>query len=141
MIVLLCTNCFADCEQAWPVYLLSISRASDVAVFGLCPEAASTKGYPSHYVEPSDLVSLENMNFSSNNAPSGVHPALCMNLFTVYYPARDVTVSASHLTDRRKAEATAANVKSTWEWFGRENQLAHRAGILPSVGLIPVHAD
>jgi len=115
-----------DGVESWPVYLLSLYRSADLAVFRLKPATTKEKGNPPHSVNWNDLASIY-----AHGTPKKADPVrqddsiLYKNLFAVYYPCSALTVEQTSMSQDRKQNAEAAGIHDAWRWLCMERQKSH----------------
>ncbi|KIW30503.1 uncharacterized protein PV07_06245 [Cladophialophora immunda] len=105
-----------DSPESWPVYLLRVSRTSDIAIFELTKAAAKGGKHPPHSMKPSDLSALLTATTSENASgfSSKETDVSYLRLFAAYYPGSDPTVEASDFSPERKQFAKDANIAGAW---------------------------
>lgn len=109
--------------QIWPVYLLELSRSSDVAIF----ELAKGSEPPPHSVPLDMLSSSFAMPIDRDTAgmPFDETDLAHSTLFAAYYPGHNVSVEDSDVSVARKQLARKANIPDTWGLWCVESQRSY----------------
>lgn len=106
--------------QTWPVYLLELSRSSDVAIF----ELAKGSEPPPHSV-PLDMLS-SSFAMPTDEDTAGLSfdetDLAHSTLFAAYYPGHNVSVEDSDVSVARKQLAQQAHIPDTWGLWCVESQ-------------------
>lgn len=106
------------------MYLLRLSKSSDIAVFELTQAAAEGGNHPPHSIQLNELSSSCAMPIHGNalGIPFKETDLAHTPLFAVYYPGHNMSVEASDVSPSRKEFAKHANIGDTWGLWCAEGQ-------------------
>ncbi|KAK6385899.1 hypothetical protein LTS17_001471 [Exophiala oligosperma] len=107
--------------EVWPVYLVSLSRSSGIAVFELSQAAVTSGNYPPHSV-PSSALSSSLTEPTTNTSGRSFKDTdqSYLRLFAAYYPANNILVERTDLSPKRKEFARQANIPFAWDLWCEE---------------------
>lgn len=123
--------------EVWPVYLVSLSRSSDIAVFELSQAAVTSGNYPPDSV-PSSALSSSLTEPTTNTSGRSFKDTdqSYLRLFAAYYPANNILVERTDLSPKRKEFARQANIPFAWDlWCEERSNLDPAAAKNPGVSL------